>query len=241
MYKNIIFDLYGTLIDIKTDEESSSFWHSITDFYKKNKANYKQDELKSTYLFLCNKYKKKISKIKKTDYVDIELYFVFKKLYLLKNINPTPKLVKETMNYFREKSTKYIKLYDHVKELLTLLIDKKCNLYVLSDAQRYFTIPEIKKLGIDKYFKDIYISSIYRISKPNKDYFEILIDKHNLNKEETIYIGNDYNKDIIGARNANVKSIYVKSNLSPKDDYIYEKEIAKCVSSSNLLDIINFL
>ena len=241
MYKNIIFDLYGTLIDIKTDEDSSSFWHLITDFYKKNKANYKQDELKSTYLFLCNKYKKKITKIKKTDYVDIELYFVFRKLYLLKKIHPTPKLVKETMNYFRIKSTKHIKLYDHVKELLALLTNKKCNLYVLSDAQRYFTIPEIKKLGINKYFKDIYISSIYRISKPNKDYFEILIDKHNLNKEETIYIGNDYNKDIIGARNANIKSIYVKSNLSPKDDYIYKKEIGNFVSSGNLLDIINFL
>ena len=33
MYDNIIFDLYGTLIDIHTDEEDIAVWKHMCEFY----------------------------------------------------------------------------------------------------------------------------------------------------------------------------------------------------------------
>ena len=32
MYSNYIFDLYGTLIDINTDESSNEFWYKLSLF-----------------------------------------------------------------------------------------------------------------------------------------------------------------------------------------------------------------
>ena len=33
MYENYFFDLYGTLVDIRTDENKPLLWHSMADLY----------------------------------------------------------------------------------------------------------------------------------------------------------------------------------------------------------------
>ena len=33
MYKNYFFDLYGTLVDIRTDEQKPSLWRDLAEFY----------------------------------------------------------------------------------------------------------------------------------------------------------------------------------------------------------------
>ena len=70
--KSIMFDLYGTLIDIRTDEENDKFWKNValnTMQYKK----FNPVTLKKEYLKLCYKY----SIVKE----EIELLDVFKELY----------------------------------------------------------------------------------------------------------------------------------------------------------------
>ncbi|MDT8717784.1 HAD hydrolase-like protein [Clostridium sp. 19966] len=46
MYRNFVFDLYGTLINIHTNEEKSIVWKKLSLFYSYNGANYKPNELK---------------------------------------------------------------------------------------------------------------------------------------------------------------------------------------------------
>ena len=52
MYTNYIFDLYGTLIDINTDEESTEFWYKLSLFYSFKGALYTAEELKESYITL---------------------------------------------------------------------------------------------------------------------------------------------------------------------------------------------
>ena len=52
MEKNILFDLYGTLIDINTDEKSNTFWNDVkTNLFFDNKMTAIQ--LKNKYIRLC--------------------------------------------------------------------------------------------------------------------------------------------------------------------------------------------
>ena len=76
--KSIMFDLYGTLIDIRTDEENQKFWKNValnTMQYKK----FTPETLKKEYLKLC--YKASIIK------EEIDLIDVFKELqkHIFKN------------------------------------------------------------------------------------------------------------------------------------------------------------
>ena len=59
------------------------------------------------------------------------------------------------------------KWYDGVIELLDLLKKKNKKIYLLSNAQRIFTLYEMNILGIHKYFDGIYFSSDYNVCKPD--------------------------------------------------------------------------
>ena len=213
MYTNYIFDLYGTLIDINTDEESQDFWYKLSLFYSFKGALYDAQELKESYRTLV---KLNLDNLNNSKYPDFPLENVFYKLYTNKNIIPSDELITDTAHFFRISSIKYIKLYDNVIELLELLKKKGKKLYLLSNAQRIFTLYEMKLLGIEKYFDDILFSADYKMCKPDPKFYNTLINNHNLNIKNSIMIGNDPICDIEGASNVGLDSLYLHSNLSPE-------------------------
>ena len=48
-YESYIFDLYGTLVDIHTDEEKKELWSKLALFYGYYDAHYTPEELKRRY------------------------------------------------------------------------------------------------------------------------------------------------------------------------------------------------
>ncbi|MCH5180663.1 MAG: HAD family hydrolase [Erysipelotrichales bacterium] len=202
--KNILFDLYGTLIDIHTDEEQEEFWNELARRTKKYKE-YDATSLRNKYLEICEE----LSKEKE----EIEILDVFEKLF---NVNMDE--AKRIARIFRKLSTEYIRLYPYVKKLLKELRDKGNKLFVLSNAQSAFTIPELKKLGVLNLFDGIAISSDYSIKKPNTNFFKKAINNFNL-KGEIWMIGNDYECDIKPAQGLGLKTLFIKSNLTPPCKY----------------------
>lgn len=53
LYKTYIFDLYGTLIDIKTDEDMPELWENLSGIYSAYGVDYSPAELKKSYIELC--------------------------------------------------------------------------------------------------------------------------------------------------------------------------------------------
>ena len=49
MYKNYVFDLYGTLVDIRTNEEKVYLWDKLTELFGFYGAIYTRSELKKRY------------------------------------------------------------------------------------------------------------------------------------------------------------------------------------------------
>ncbi len=217
MYKNYIFDLYGTLIDINTNEWDIDLWNKMSVWYGYNGAFYSAEELNSTYGKLVDEEKEKVHK-KHNNYtvIDIKIENVFKKLYTEKGVKVTKAQVLETAAVFRCYSTVYIKLYDGVIDLLDTLKAKGKKIYLLSNAQRSFTENEIKMLGLEKYFDGIVISSDEECSKTDVNYYKILFDRYSLKKEESVMIGNDYISDISGAADFGIDSLYIHQSISPE-------------------------
>ncbi|WP_160672449.1 HAD family hydrolase [Clostridium sp. C8-1-8] len=234
MYKNFIFDLYGTLINIHTNESKSMLWKKLSLFYSYNGAIYKPSELKQAYL---EEVDKKLKANNKTEYPDIKLSEVFKKLYEDKGIEVDEQLISYSMRLFRGLSTEYISLYPGVKELLTELKATNKKIYMLSNGQREFTVPELKYLGIHDYFDGLYSSSDIEICKPDKAFFDYLINNENLDREESIFIGNDHLCDVEGAKAASLDCLYIHSNQSRKvtkvdSDYlIWDGDVSKILKT----------
>lgn len=215
MYKNFIFDLYGTLIDIKTNEWKSSLWKTMSYYYTFNGAKYTPKELKNDYEQACIEFKNKISKDKYQKYPDIKIEEVFLYLYNKKGINADINLAIQTGKMFRVVSTKYIKLYQGVTDILQSIKNLGGNIYLLSNAQKVFTAPEIKLLDLEKYFDGILISSDWGCSKPDYNFYNAIFKKYNLDKSESIMIGNDWCSDIKGSYDYGIDSLYIHTNISP--------------------------
>ena len=203
MYNNYIFDLYGTLIDINTDEWNDDLWKKIAILYAYKGAHYTYDELNEEY---------------DTKVVDIKIEKVFRKLFTQKGIKVTKAEVLFIAEAFRCYSTKYIKLYDGVLDLLDTLKAKGKKIYLLSNAQRSFTENELNMFDLTKYFDGICISSNEECSKPDEKYFKTLFDRYGLEKSESIMIGNDYISDIGGAADFGIDSLYIHQSISPEID-----------------------
>ncbi len=213
MYKNYTFDLYGTLVDIHTDEEQMLLWNKLSAFYRFQGANYTAKELKARYASLV---KEALQAPSPYLYKDIQIETVFQSLYTEKGIHPDQSLLLHTGQMFRILSTKYVRLYDGAKELLQWLKSQDKNVYLLSNAQRMFTEYELKSLGIYDLFDGIMISSDAYCSKPDPAFFDGLFSAYNLKKEDSLMIGNDGLNDIKGATTYGIDSFYIHSNQSPK-------------------------
>lgn len=207
-YENYIFDLYGTLVDISTNEEKDSLWEDIAQFYTDHNAPYTPRELRKNYEAAVN------AAISLTE--EIQIDSVFRQLFLAKGVMPEPELFPKLCRMFREKSTDYIRLYPGTEELLQKIKDAGKNIYLLSNAQRSFTANEIQKLGLEKYFDGIFISSDYGVKKPNPQFFRILTDSCSLHPVECLMIGNDEICDIAGGQSAGMDTFYIHSNISPE-------------------------
>lgn len=216
MYKNYIFDLYGTLIDINTDEEDPALWKTLALLYSYKNAVYTPEELKLLYGKLVAEEKELQQKQHpEHTYIDIKIECVFEKLFSLKNICYTSEEIHCIASCFRSVSTKYIKLYDGVSDLLRTLKKQDKKLYLLSNAQDAFTSNEIKMFGLLSYFDGLMLSSESGICKPDPAFFDCLFQKYELNKQDSVMIGNDYISDIQGAYDFGIDSLYIHQSISP--------------------------
>lgn len=218
MYRNFIFDLYGTLIDIRTDEWSKSTWKAYARSLKAEGIRYGWRRLKALYESGIKEQLSKQDEKQLYQYPEPDFLPVFADICRLKRPDYTDGQVYEAAERFRIISTKYISLYPNTVSVLEGLKKAGKRIFLLSNAQRAYTWQELEKTGLLPYFDDIFISSDMGCRKPDKAFFDGLINKHGLDRKECIMIGNDSSSDIAGADNAGIDAAYIRTAISPEND-----------------------
>lgn len=224
-YETYVFDLYGTLVDIHTDESDMLIWEKLALFYGYYHAHYKAPELKQSYEELVKGKEANLKSALEQDpkYAheaspEIEITEVFRELYRRKGVETEETLAIHTGQFFRVLTTDYVRLYEGTVDMLEDLKARGKKIYLLSNAQRIFTAYEMHVLDIAKYFDGILISSDFQTKKPDKRFFDILQQQYSMHPESTLFVGNDSRTDIQGAKTVEFATYYVKSNISPQGD-----------------------
>ena len=200
---NYIFDLYGTLVDIKTDESKRAPWLALCEKLGTPKIFYKR--LKREYTSLCKARQR-------GEYHEIELRDVFSDILTRRH-----KSADEADNLalcFREASTEKLRLFDGVAQMLSELKEAGHGIYLVSNAQGCFTHREIEICGLTPFFDGIILSSDVGVKKPSPDIFHIAFERFALSPDECIYVGNDMHDDILGATRVGIKSVYIHTEQS---------------------------
>lgn len=70
----------------------------------------------------------------------------------------------------------------------------------------------MEQSGVLEYVNKVYISSQYKMKKPQREFLETLIKKENINVENSIFVGNEYESDIAIAMANQMQSILVNTS-----------------------------
>ncbi len=213
-YDAYIFDLYGTLVDIHTDEYSPSFWKRVRDLFSSYGIFYDYRDLKKAYLDGIRRMEKE--KTEAGHHIEIDLSDVFGMLMKDKGFDPDERTVVEVMEAFRKLSLTHLRLYKGTEDLLRSLKERGKKVFLLSNAQKVFTEKELIDLGIHDLFDDVFISSVVGYKKPDAAFYRVLLQKHELDPKDCLMIGNDPVCDVKGALDIGIDAYYIESGLSPK-------------------------
>ena len=210
-YKNYVFDLYGTLVDIHTDEYDPALWRAMAGMYAACGADYTPAGLRAAFFREERKARRALGKKLGTAWPEIRLEEVF--ALLLSSpprahsssspVSPSSGTGEILLsgwagfaaNCFRILSRDKMRLYPGVKEVLAALRKAGCGVYLLSNAQAVFTRPEIETLGLEPFFDGIFLSSDLMRMKPDPAFMGMLLEKYGLAREETVMVGNDFFSD----------------------------------------------
>jgi len=215
-YTDLVFDLYGTLVDIHT-EENDTVWEKTALFFGYCGARYTGRELCEAFHRALRVKEAKAGQSYEC-FPDIPFEEILEQLLRDKGITEnTAGLSIQAAQLFRICSTDYIRLYPYVTEALAALREKGLRLWLLSNAQAIFTSCELRHLGLTRLFDGVYLSSDYRCRKPDIRFYRALMEEQQLNPETTLMIGNDRNTDIAGARCAGMATLYMHTGLTPPE------------------------
>lgn len=219
MYDNYIFDLYGTLADIRTNEEKPYLWQKMSELYTSLGAAYTPFQLRRSFRRLekecVERMQREAQSQKRLDVlVEPDLTEVFQGLFLEKGGSCDRQTARLTAVFFRTMARQRLQVYDGVKETLRELRLRGRRLYLLSNAQSDFTRPELELMGLADYFDGILISSEEGCKKPCSVFFQRLLERYDLEPAGCIMVGNEEQSDIAGAAEMKMDSLYLHTATS---------------------------
>lgn len=202
----VVFDIYKTLVDIRTDEESLGPYVFLSQWLSYHGVATDPPTLRLRYLDLCSE---EISG-REAPFPDFDIGRVFSRILLdakQSDLDVDGKS-REFALLFRMLTTKSITVYPGVLELLAAL-KGKVRLGIVSNAQRLFTMPELSKCGLVHFFDAIVLSSDIGVRKPDPKMFRCLLDAIAVPPEEAVFIGDSLFDDVYGAGKVGMKTIWI--------------------------------
>jgi putative hydrolase of the HAD superfamily len=215
-YTDLIFDLYGTLVDIHT-EENDLVWEKTALYFGYYGAHYSPAELKAAFEEELKNRKAKAGQSYEC-FPDLPFEPIMAQLFRRAGVQDNADaLGVNAAQLFRICSTEYIRLYPGALEALAQLRRKGLRLWLLSNAQRVFTAFELQHLGLGEQLDGIFIPSDYGCRKPDSRFYRALLEEKGLEIQNCLMIGNDRDTDIAGAKALGMGTLYMHTDLTPPD------------------------
>ncbi len=128
-----------------------------------------------------------------------------------------------------DESGSVVFLYDDVKDTLSKL-KNKYKLAILTNGNTTSQRRKLDTIDIYDLLDYTLVSSEVNMKKPDIRLFEYIANKLNLKPNECIYVGDNYNIDVLGSRNAGMTPIFISRNNESYDNVIVIKEISELLN-----------
>jgi putative hydrolase of the HAD superfamily len=131
-------------------------------------------------------------------------------------------------------STDYISMSPYGKKLIPKAIEvldylkPKYNLHIITNGFKEVQYIKLNNCNLLPYFDQVIISEEHNTNKPDKKIFEIAQQLAKANLNECLMIGDNFDNDVIGAKNAGWQAVWFNNNSNNKLNTINDlKDLTK--------------
>ena len=208
MKKAVFFDLYGTLIDIKTDEGDPWVYETLAQYLMYYAVDVTAEELRKAYTGEVQLSLKNSGEA----HPEVDVYSIFGTIMHRYGKGQYPRsVIAGIAMLFRSLTRRHFGAFAGIYDALVSLAGRRCRTAIISDAQWVFTEPEIAMLGLDRFFRFKILSSRFGFKKPDVRLFTIAMERLGVTPEESVYIGDNPAKDLVGSKKAGMSFILFRS------------------------------
>ena len=237
-YDTVCFDLYGTLVDIRTDEYDKRAWEQFRAFLNASGMGVHYDDqwflrdLLDQALIreqdrAAARARAAIGADVPSELVEPDRGAAYRSLFAVAAPQgripavwqaQADEMALRAAWEFRKASTLHIGLYPGALDMLRRVRASGLTAVLVTNAQACYTRPELEMLGLDAAFDAIVVSSEEGIKKPHPELYRRALARVGADPARTVMVGNDERCDILGAREAGLDGVYVNSGISPEHD-----------------------
>jgi putative hydrolase of the HAD superfamily len=204
----VLFDLYGTLIDIQTREDQPEVWDRLARFLRYR--GLMQADAGALYHGFFE-HAQRVQRESTETHPEVDNLAIFDTLLQEMGCDVPGTFAEEVTQLFRTLSMVHFGLFPDTLETLEAL-KEHCTLGLVSDAQRVFLEPEITMAGLKPFLDVVVISSVYGYHKPDTRLFDQAIEKLGMPREQVLFVGDNVPRDVCGAKAAGLKVALIDRN-----------------------------
>jgi putative hydrolase of the HAD superfamily len=209
----ILFDLYGTLIDIETDEEQPQVWSTLARFLGYQGLLLTSDTLRAA--FLERQDASLASSPEQCPELDVP--GIFRALLAELGHSDDGQLALQMTRLYRALSIVRFGLFPDTLVGLRAL-HPVFKLGLVSDAQRVYLDPEIDMCGLRPLFDVIVVSSDHGYRKPDPRLFGTALLRLGTPACRAIYVGDNVERDVCGARSAGLRAVLLRDTAESQPE-----------------------
>ena len=231
MIKAVFFDLYQTLITYDPPREELEA-QALRDFgIEVEPKALRLPMIMADEFFYQEHSRSPLSKRSKEEIKS--LYVQYQTLLLKKaGVQPSPELIGGILAKWQSFNLKRV-LFDDVLPILKELKDKGLLLGLISNVDHDIA-PLFKELGLNSLLQVIVTSQEVEFPKPHPAIFQEAVNQAQVKPREAIYVGDQYQVDVLGAERAGLKGVLL-------DRYGYFNEVTDHPRIQSLLELSRHL
>jgi putative hydrolase of the HAD superfamily len=199
----VLFDLYGTLIDIRTDENDPAVWGALAQYLGYLGVVIAAEELRSQYQ---RRVEFQLSSSPER-HAEVDVFAVFRDIFAAfgRAKVPREKIIDAAM-LFRSLSRRQFGLFPDAAAVLRRLRERYA-VGLVSDAQWVFTEAELAITGLRDLFEVRVLSSRHGYKKPDPRLFAKALGALRVAPEQALYVGDNPARDLVGARRSGMRCV----------------------------------
>ena len=214
MISAILFDLVGTLIE----EASEVFLNTEQGYYeiqvKAIHQSLEKDGISVDWASFRNRYEKVRNRQRERSKQTFREYDMCKRVsdtlsYFDYEVSPTSNIITKSVDAYMNLYIDILKIKEHTYDVLKTLATRYKLGLVTNFAYSPGAYRVLDHFALKPFFKAIVISGEVGWKKPSRHIFEIALSRLSVKPEEAIFVGDDYEADILGPNKLGMKTIFL--------------------------------